>query len=343
MRMKKRQMALVMTASAVALSMLLSLSASASIPGIITAWVVSGPIAAGGPGGACVPQEINHQGVVAVNGQRINGNADFKFALVDPDSGENRWTNDNSQLPGPGTPANPVNLPVIDGLFNVRLGDSDLTNMTSIPASVANDDNLVLRVWFDDGVHGEQQLSPDQRLTSVPYAFTAATSPPIGSIVAWHRDFGSGAVPPLPSGWLECDGQTVDDAASPLDGLALPNLNGESRFVRGSTLSGIFQEDATALPSTPFEISGVGDHTHTINGVGDHNHGIDRRGPGGPLSGEIEGAGSSGDQPTVGTLPAGAHTHSMQGAGAHTHLLNAGGDSETRPVNMTVIWIMRVK
>ena len=46
--------------------------------------VMSGPVAAGGGAGICVPQQINHQGVVAVNGQRFNGNGDFKFALVAP-------------------------------------------------------------------------------------------------------------------------------------------------------------------------------------------------------------------------------------------------------------------
>ena len=33
---------------------------------------------------AGVPTQINHQGVVSVNGQRFNGSGSFYFAIVDP-------------------------------------------------------------------------------------------------------------------------------------------------------------------------------------------------------------------------------------------------------------------
>jgi len=63
------------------------------------------------------------------------------------------------------------------------------------------------------------------------------TLPPIGAIVAWHRDMTG--VPDLPDGWLECNGQVVDDEASPLYRQTLPNLNGEKRFLRGGSPSGV--------------------------------------------------------------------------------------------------------
>lgn len=119
-----------------------------------------------------IPLQINHQGLVKVNGLAFNGNGDFRFALVDPDTGDNLWTNDGTNVPGPGTPTNAVNLAVINGIYNVRLGDTTLPNMTSVPSTVFNDDNVVLRIWFDDTQgNGVEQLSPDHVLTSAPYAF----------------------------------------------------------------------------------------------------------------------------------------------------------------------------
>jgi hypothetical protein len=67
---------------------------------------------------------------------------------------------------------------------------------------------------------------------------------PIGSIVAWTNNISG--TPGLPAGWLECNGQLVADAESPLNGQTLPNLNGTfttgggttssaGRFLRGTT------------------------------------------------------------------------------------------------------------
>jgi len=76
---------------------------------------------------------------------------------------------------------------------------------------------------------------------------------PIGSIIGWHGNMAG--VPGLPTGWLECNGQTVADAASPLNGQVVPNLNNgttsasgdasRGRFLRGNTTSGFFQNEQT--------------------------------------------------------------------------------------------------
>ena len=119
-----------------------------------------------------VPLQINHQGLVKVEGVRFNGNSDFRFAFVNPETNLNLWTNDGTQVPGPGTPTSPVTLLVMDGIYSVRLGNSDLPGMTVIPNSTFNNDNVVLRIWFDDGTkNGVQQLAPDHPLTSTPFAF----------------------------------------------------------------------------------------------------------------------------------------------------------------------------
>lgn len=59
---------------------------------------------------------------------------------------------------------------------------------------------------------------------------------PIGAIIPWAKSITS--VPALPSTYLECNGQAVDDAESPIDGETLPDLNGNSNFLRGAATSG---------------------------------------------------------------------------------------------------------
>lgn len=84
------------------------------------------------------------------------------------------WSNDGTSING-SAPIGAVGISVGNGLYSVRLGEIDLPNnmLASIPASVANSSALKLRVWFDDGTHGSQQLSPDQSLASVPWAIKA--------------------------------------------------------------------------------------------------------------------------------------------------------------------------
>ncbi|MCP4438770.1 MAG: hypothetical protein GY810_07480 [Aureispira sp.] len=75
---------------------------------------------------------------------------------------------------------------------------------------------------------------------------------PIGSIIAWHGNIGGG-IGGLPPGWVECVGGTVNNAASPINGRPIPNLNNNTtsksgdasrgRFLRGSTISGQLQTD----------------------------------------------------------------------------------------------------
>jgi len=119
-----------------------------------------------------IPRTINHQGKIKVAGKSFNGNGLFYFAIVKAD-GTNRWTNDGSRIGAAARPNNPVTLQVQGGVYSVRLGDNTLPSMVKIEAPVFSQSDLRLRVWFDDGAHGVQQLSPDSVLTSAPYAYTA--------------------------------------------------------------------------------------------------------------------------------------------------------------------------
>lgn len=139
-------------------------------------WVVALLLGAGVPLYAQAPAVISHIGFVQVNGVPFNGQGQFKFALGDgPGWSTSVWSHDGSSVAG-SEPGTAILTNVFNGRYSVPLGDTSVANMTSpIPPSAWSITNLYLRVWFSDGVHGFQQLSPDQRLLSVPYALRAAS------------------------------------------------------------------------------------------------------------------------------------------------------------------------
>jgi hypothetical protein len=80
---------------------------------------------------------------------------------------------------------------------------------------------------------------------------------PIGAIIAWAKTMAS--VPQtLPVGWVECDGSTISDAESPMNGEDVPDLNG-GEFLRGAATSG--------------GTGGTTSHTHTTAFNRDGNQG----------------------------------------------------------------------
>ena len=98
--------------------------------------------------------------------------------------------------------------------------------------------------------------------------------PPIGAVIPWAKSMTG--TPVLPDGWLECDGSTISDADSPMNGQAVPNLQTNNPFVRGDTTS-----DATATASShdhggstgsteDIGSSGTRGQTHTITSATTH-------------------------------------------------------------------------
>lgn len=124
---------------------------------------------------AAVPRLLNHQGRIAVNGTNFEGTGQFKFALVNTNGTTTYWSNDGTSSAG-SQPTAAVSLPVTKGLYAVLLGDTTLANMTMLPAAVFENDDVRLRVWFNDGVNGFQLITPDQRLASAPFALNAASA-----------------------------------------------------------------------------------------------------------------------------------------------------------------------
>ena len=79
----------------------------------------------------------------------------------------------------------------------------------------------------------------------------------IGGVYGWMKNLPG--VPALGSEFVECNGQVLDDAASPLDGISLPDLNVTQRFLRGATTSGV--------------TGGNDSHAHQVQDLdGDHSN-----------------------------------------------------------------------
>jgi hypothetical protein len=122
---------------------------------------------------AGVPSVVSYQGQVIVDGQPYTGNGYFKFAVVDEVGNTSYWSNDGSSVGG-GEPSSAVLVSVVNGLFNVLLGDTTQAGMTQpLVASVFSEADSYLRVWFSSDNTSYSQLSPDRRIAAVPYALQA--------------------------------------------------------------------------------------------------------------------------------------------------------------------------
>ena len=186
-------------------------------------------------------------------------------------------------------------------------------------------------------------------------------STPTGSVLAF-----AGLAAAVPAGWALCDGSAVSRTSATYSGLFavvstafgsgdgsstynLPDLRG--CFVRGTdngmhndpnagtrTASaaggatgdtpGSLESQATARPTTltsPFGTDVQGDHTHPVFGSS-YQIGFD--GTGEPNS--LGGGGQPFDPITIGV------------AGSHSHTVIGGGDNETRPLNISINYIVKL-
>jgi len=121
---------------------------------------------------AALPQVLNHQGRIAVQGVNFDGAGQFKFAFVNSNGTITYWSNDATSVAG-SEPTAAVTLTVVKGLYAVQLGNTALANMAAVPATALEHADVRLRVWFNDGVKGFQKITPDQLLAAVPYAIHA--------------------------------------------------------------------------------------------------------------------------------------------------------------------------
>jgi len=98
--------------------------------------------------------------------------------------------------------------------------------------------------------------------TEIESNITGTASVPIGAVLPWLKSLTG--TPGIPDGWVECNGQTLNDTNSPYNGQTIPDLNGYTgtqRFLRGG---------GNADGSTPTVSGGTGGsetmtHTHVSN------------------------------------------------------------------------------
>ncbi|HWR83318.1 MAG TPA: hypothetical protein VN285_08445 [Candidatus Deferrimicrobium sp.] len=195
-----------------------------------------------------VPQMINYQGrLTDTAGAPLSGMYSIKFRIYDSATdGNELWSSDGF-----------VGVLVENGLFNHLLGESRL-----LPDSISEYDSL----WLSIQVYNQPEFNPRTRLVSLLYSLRAGESDhsnhsdtasfaenalrcdtaqvalnfpgviPVGAITAWLKSYPN--TPPLFEEFVECNGQTITDPDSPYNGMAVPDLNGQNRFLRGNLSSG---------------------------------------------------------------------------------------------------------
>jgi len=222
---------------------------------------------------------------------------------------------------------------------------TDLTGYISLGSTVAkhNHEAKDISVLFEGKTQGLQYLM-DNFLTE---------GTPVGTIMMWPAIA-------VPTGCLVCDGSAFDAKIYPelsalLGANTVPDLR--NAFIRGSsgTRNPLTAEvGATAKPTTNFRTDAQGNHTHTMPSSGQHAHAIQyitqdydtsHRGGNGPAMGA---GGQPGHRGSAYLAmyhgdTANNHTHAINANGNHSHAISTGGDSETRPANVALLYIIKAR
>ena len=156
----------------------------------------------------------------------------------------------------------PTNLVVFDGaLFHIAL-DAAGTNYlnltpTSAPSlSTADKINRSTNWIITPGM--TVQLQKQGTNWNI---IAGAPAEPIGSVSSSFTHL-AGLSTNLASWYVWCDGQTLADAGSPLNGVVIPDLNNTPRFLRGGITTG-----ATGGSDTHTHTTGAGDNDNKIAAV----------------------------------------------------------------------------
>jgi len=209
------------------------------------------------------------------------------------------------------------------------------------------------------------------------------TMAPIGTIVAWspkpNKDF-TGDQEDLPDGWVKCDGKPIPEGI--WKGKVTPDLNSDGHFLRGAAHYGDVLEEQAGQVEKHIHGYTEHAHTHTYDTAHSHTYEehahthsyIDRvyKGDypnscslyphdhdGGPwTSYASEAIKSGGDDDyickatfTTGSAGSGSHNTGSSGssniatgsAGSGSYNTAETGSDETVPINVKVIFIMKIK
>lgn len=209
---------------------------------------------------------------------------------------------------------------------------NSVNNLQNKNNSLENDINTVISQIENNIISLEEELAAIGSDIS-SNASLIANLLPVGTILAWHKSIEG--TPGLPPGWEECSGQTMWDDDSPYWGRTLPDLNNprnpwNSRglFLRGDVVSGIYEEDA---------FQGHG-HDIAHSGARNYQFHVDN---GGEQEEDVESTGDDDDMKYY--LNELAEDLSATFPEAYSGYGSPRYSSETRPVSMSVVWIIKVK
>ena len=171
---------------------------------------------------------------------------------------------------------------------------------------------------------------------------------PVGTISAWVPRPPGGEAVELPEGWVRCDGATIPHP-SIWAGRNTPDLNGEKRFLRGGADGEVLGLQEDQLQDHEHEVSDPG-HEHGLADPG-HSHGYVDKYEGTPSDGHggpegidnrderFDKSHNSISSPATTGLSVDSTTTGLHVQGVSS---SSRKGSETRPKNMSVIYIMKV-
>ncbi|MCP4498917.1 MAG: tail fiber protein [Deltaproteobacteria bacterium] len=286
-------------------------------------------------------RRIPYQGHLEENGAPVSGAVDLEVELfTTPTGGSAVWSESFTSLE------------VDAGKFSIILGD-DVNN--AIPAEYFSArDPLYLQVVVNAQVIGSRQ-----RIFGAPFASSSGIPP--GMIMPF-----AGSTADVPAGWLFCDGSNVERATYPALYAAIGNAHGSAdgshfnlpdfrgRFLRGTSNSttrdpnrntrtaaatggntgnavGSIQDDATSRPSSAFTSNTTGHHNHNN---GNYNR-LMILGSNSRCDRSFSSGDTSCSEPDLGT------SATLSSGGNHAHTITGGGDSETRPTNANVNFVVK--
>jgi hypothetical protein len=289
-------------------------------------------------GGIPEDEPMVYTGVLHDGGQPVNGTRNLEISL---------WNTADESAGSPVCSTRADSAEVTDGRFRVALSNHCTDAVRLNP-------DLWVEVRVDGGSLGRSKIG------AVPYSVNADNGVPVGTVVPF-----AGPVSLLPSGWLLCDGSELrrDDYPKLFAAIGSSHGGGDGastfhvpdyrgRFLRGvdhdagndpdvaerdpasdggnsGDKVGSVQSAATARPSQNF----------TSNATGNHRH---RQGLNGECGGFLKFGswGTSSWRYTQSNSVSGCYPYTDT-TGNHSHSIVGGGDSETRPRNAAVNYIIK--